>query len=161
MLKKILSTLFETNPKLAYFFTGASCVCAIGVVLFLFSYVSTTDVVRAQTARPQSHASKAILEVHIANTGLAFLQGVKVVSVDGTHITVTTSWNQVTFTWVIETNESYYGTRHFGTNFLDSRGGRVSIDSIQPGDNITVTGTLDTNHTDVPTIQADVIRTSS
>ncbi len=133
------------------------CIFSIGLIVFMFSYFSTTDVVRAAEVHVTAQNSKPILELHIADNGMIFLQGATVVSVLDKTLILSAQWHQLDFKWVVETNESYYGVRHFGTTFLDTHGKPISIADIRPGDSITVSGRLDTNQTK-PMIKADTIR---
>ena len=103
---------------------------------------------------------KSIMEVHIANNGMVFLQGAHIESISGTTMLVSTSWNLTKLEWIIFTNGSSYGQRHFGTSILDSKGNHVVIKSLRVGDIISITGVFDVSQSG-PTIKADVIRTSN
>ena len=151
--------IFKSNPRLAAFSSFSVGFFLFSILVFLLSYsLSSTEVVRADEPKRQEPTSKFILEVHIANTGAIFLQGARVEAVPSkSTILVSTTWNNMVLLWTINTNESYYGKRHFGTDFLDLRGANVAITDIQKGDYISVSGTLDLN-SDVPTIKADVVR---
>lgn len=100
---------------------------------------------------------KPSLEVHIANNGLVFLRAAKVVSIDGTTLTVSTAWGSSNFVWTVRTSASSYGTRSFGTRFIDLSGNPVAIDSIRTGDLVTATGMLDSNAKE-PALSADMVR---
>jgi len=157
-----LQGLLKTDSRVTYFLCASFCVLAIGFFSFLFSYISTTDTIHAQDVQTKTtQTNKAsILELHIAANGLVFLQGTKVISISGNNIVVVTSWNNLNFTWLVQTNESYYGKHHFGTSFYDASGKVIALADLQPGDIITVSGMMQTNYTE-PVVKADVIRTSN
>jgi hypothetical protein len=153
---------FQSNPRLAVFFGISSSVFIIGFILFiLVSLLSSTEIAMGQDIQPVSVRNKKdpILEVHMANNGMAFLQGVLVEYVSSTKIIVSTAWGSTKIQWILNTNESYYSGRHFGTSFLDSKGNNISARDIKVGDIITASGMLDSKATEL-TLKADVIRRS-
>ncbi len=160
--KAFFQNLLQTNARLAYFLIVALFIFSAGFLAFMISYITAPGLVRAdsnQTAQTQSQ-KKSIIELHIAADGLVFLQGTKVVSISGHNIIVSTAWNNLNFTWLIQTNESYYGPRHFGTSFYDGSGKVISLADLKPGDIISVSGMMETSYTE-PVVKADVIRTSN
>ena len=154
--------LFESSPRLAVF-SGISLLSfAFSFLLFASIYLlphllPVTETAIAQSPKWTPPTGKSMMEVHIANNGLIFLQGAKVESITGKTIIVSTFWNLAEFKWTIQTDESYYGPRHFGTSFLDSKGKNISITDIKIGDNIVVSGNLNPSYKE-PTIKADVVR---
>ena len=160
-------SLLEINPRLVTFLCISLVTFFIGFTSFIFTFLSDTRIARAETKSQSQNniaslsktKNKSILEVHIASTGMIFIQNAKVVSIDETNIMVSTSWNSLNLIWKIQTNELYYGKRHFGTSFLDSKGKILSINDIKIGNSITISGDLDTNSIE-PIVKADVIRTS-
>ncbi len=150
--------LFLTNPRLAGFFATSLAVFIFSFLLFAFTYlVPAVETVKAEGAKVSPSGSTVILEVHIANNGMVFLQGARVLSVSGPIFTVATSWNKIQLKWTVQTNESYYGPRHFGTDFLDTKGNILSIADIHEGSIVTVNGMLEASYAE-PTVKADVIR---
>ena len=79
------------------------------------------------------------------------------VSVNGSTITLGMSWSSTTFTWVMHTNASSVGTHDYGTRFIDHNGNKITLENIQVGSLVTVTGMFDGNAT-VPTLDADTVR---
>ena len=154
--------IITSNPLLAIFCSFSIVFLVFSVIVLLLNYsFSGVEVVKAEETKPIQDRSKLILEVHIASTGLVFLQGAKVESIiSSSSFVVSTSWSNTVLSWIINTNESYYDKRHFGTDFLDSRGVNVSMSDISVGDYISVSGVLDTKSI-VPTVKADVVRVSS
>jgi hypothetical protein len=153
---------FQTNPRLAIFFGISSSVFILGFVLFiLVSLLSNTEIAMGQDIQPISTRAKndPILEVHMANNGMVFLQGVRVEYISSTKIIVSSAWGSTKIQWILKTNESYYSGRHFGTSFLDPNGNNISTKDIKVGDMITASGILDSSSTEL-TVKADVIRTT-
>ncbi|HEY5383430.1 MAG TPA: hypothetical protein VIJ88_02665 [Candidatus Paceibacterota bacterium] len=97
------------------------------------------------------------LEMHIANNGLTLLRSARVVTVNGTTITVSTAWGSTNFKWIVLTNASNYETRHFGTRFLNRDGQDIVSQGVSVGDYVTITGMLDTAAQE-PTLDADSVR---
>ena len=175
--KRKFSSLFKTNPRLAIFSSVSLLIFIFGVTLFSFKYllpdtqiaIAEANKQNSQTVKQIESAKistdkkikvhKPIIDVHIATTGMTYIQGAEVVSITGPTIVVSTIWNTLILQWTIHTNESYYGTRHFGTNFFNRKGERVSLLDIHVGDSITISGDLEANMT-TPTIMANTIRTS-
>ncbi len=157
-LSKIKTAINESPSYLRNFFRISIAVFVFGFMVFTSVYLfPDTKIVKAEVIRPTVSSRKSILEVHIANNGMIFLQGARVLSISGTTIVVSTAWNHTDMKWTIQTNASDYGPRHFGTSFLDSKGKSVNMDSIRVGDFITITGTLDMNSSEV-VVKADVVR---
>ncbi len=144
---------------LKYFYSASVATFIFGSFLFAFTYLLPgAEVAKALDSKWTPPVGKFIQGVNIANSGMIYIQGAKVLSVSGNQIVVSVSWNVVKMQWTVNTNESYYNKRHFGTGFLDSKGNRVFITDIHAGDIISVSGVLDTNFAD-PTIKADFVRT--
>ena len=97
------------------------------------------------------------LEVHIANNGLVLLRAAKVVSVNGSTLTLSTAWGSSNFIWTVRTTVSSSGKHNYGTQFLDLNGNAEAPGTIAAGDLVTVTGPLDTNAKG-PTLDADTVR---
>ena len=149
--------IFKTDPKLAKFFSASLAVFVFGFLLFSFTYLlPDTKIARAEGTK-SSVPNKSILEVHLANNGMVYLRGAKVESISGTTLTVSTSWNAVKMLWTVRTDESYYGKRHFGTNFLDSKGKTFALADLRQGNVVNISGTLDPTHA-TPTVKADAVR---
>ncbi|MDO8594926.1 MAG: hypothetical protein Q7R93_05475 [bacterium] len=150
--------LFKTNPCLAAIFSLSLATFVVGGLLFtVTSLVTGTEIAKAEEPEWSPPTGNFILGVHIANDGTVLLQGATVESISGTTITVSTSWNATKLVWAIHTNESYFGKRHFGTNFLDPRGARKAITDLHKGDVVRVGGTFDVQYAE-PTVNADSIR---
>ena len=162
--------LFQTNPRTATFFSVSVAVLVLGSILLAVSlFFPRTEIAKAQELEPasvQNSASqssvkvgKNILEVHLASNGMVNFRGAKVESISGTDIVVSTSWGAIKLQWVIDAKESYYGSHHFGTSFLDSNGNKLTINDLSVGDFISINGTLDSGQAQ-PTVKANVIRLS-
>ena len=149
----------KLDKILRTFFGFSLTVFSLGLILFCFTYLlPPTPVVRAEVLHTASvSVSGPVQEVHIANNGMVYLQGARVQSVSGTTIVVSTSWNNVNLSWIINTNGSYYGARHFGTSVLDSKGNQLTVTDVSVGNIITVSGVLDVDST-LLTVKADVVR---
>ncbi len=161
LLKKILA-LFRTSPRLAAFCGLSVMTFLFGFTLFSFTYLLPgTETAKAENIKNQKSVqdSKHILELHIANNGMTYIQGARVVSISGVTITLAMAWNNVTLEWAVHTDESYAGKRHFGTRFLDHAGKYISISDIHVGDIVTVSGDLDT-HVNGLAVKADTVRFS-
>src|SRR3989344_995672 len=112
-LSKKFSSLFNESPRLAIFSSISLGVFIAGFLFFSFRYLlPNTQVAIAQEGKIENQRGKQeesakisqtgktqtrkpILEVHIANTGMAYIQGAKVLSVSGSTIVVETVWNAV------------------------------------------------------------------
>ena len=150
--------LFNNSPKLAAFLSISFTVLFFSFVLFTFTYLLTgQETVKAQVVDWVPHTGKSVLEVHIANNGMVFLQGARVESISGTTIVVSTSWNSIKLLWTIHTNASYFGPRNLGTEFLDSKGKRIYIGDIREGNLVSVSGTFDISRSEL-TLKADTVR---
>ncbi len=101
---------------------------------------------------------RPIQEVNIANNGQVYIRGARVESVSGTTIMISTTWNSTKMQWLIHTNASQYGKRHFGTKFLDRSGEMISLSDIRIGDTVSVSGSLRKDQADL-VVDADVVRT--
>lgn len=113
------------------------------------SVASLTAVPASSDVRP--------LEVHIANNGQVLLRSARVTSINGETISVSTSWGDSGFTWLVRTDARAYETHKFGTHFINSAGGEESLSDIRPGSLVTITGMLDSSaHS--PTIDAGSVR---
>ncbi|HEY4505217.1 MAG TPA: hypothetical protein VJG67_00800 [Candidatus Paceibacterota bacterium] len=155
--------IFRSNPRLAGFLGVSVSTFIVGLLFFTVTYLLPgAETVKAEEPNPASLVSKvsnskSILEVHIASNGMVFLQGGLVESVSGTTIVVGTSWEATKMSWIIHTDASDYGKRHFGTIFLDSKGKKVAITDIRVGDVITVSGTLKPSSSGM-ILKAEVVR---
>jgi|GEM_PF-5457804 len=145
------------NRKLRLFFLASSTVFALGLLIASFSIFSSLNIASAATNTWLPPAGKSILEIHVANNGMTYLRGAKVISVQGSTLNVETAWNSVAFDWIIQTNGVTYDTRHFGTRILDASGNELDISRVQVGDVVLISGQLDVN-SKIPTINADVVR---
>jgi hypothetical protein len=96
-------------------------------------------------------------EMHIANDGLVLLRSARVVSVNGTTLTLGMSWGATAFTWEVRTAASSYGSHEYGTRFMDQSGNKITLDDIQIGGLVTITGMFD-DTAKVPTVDADTVR---
>jgi hypothetical protein len=153
-------SVFKDSPILAGFASLAIGVFVLGFFMFGLSYVfSSVDTVKAQNLNWVPSSGASILEVHIANDGMVFLQGARIESISGPNMKVSTTWKETKMFWTVYTNESYYGSRHFGTDFFDSKGIRLSIQDLHVGNVISVNGVFDVTSSQ-PSIQASVIRAS-
>jgi hypothetical protein len=144
----------------AYIFAAAVVFFAIALAAFLSSLPTRSTAAQhtpavAPVVAAASGGSPS-LEVHIANNGLVLLRSARVVSINGTALTVSTNWGPTNFSWVVNTSARSYETRHFGTNFLDRSGNSLSLQDLQPGDLVTVTGMLENNHQ--LALDADTVR---
>ena len=150
--------VFKSNPRLAVFFSASIATFVLGFIFFAFTYILPgVEIVKAEEVEWTPPSGKSIMEVHIANNGMVFLQGARVESISGTTIVVSTSWNNTKLQWTIYTNGSSYGSRQFGTSFLDSKGDNITIKNINVGSVISVNGTFNMSFVE-PTVKADVIR---
>jgi hypothetical protein len=132
--------------------------------VFLFSLPARNVAAQSRAALPamapvveSASGGKPSTEVHIANNGLVLLRAAKVVSVNGTTLTLSTAWGSNTFTWTVRTAASSSGKHNYGTQFIDLHGDAVASGAISSGDLVTVTGMLDTS-TKEPTLDADTVR---
>src|SRR3989344_723359 len=109
--------LFKSNPHLAVFFSISIATFVLGFIFFAFTYILPgVEIVKAEEVEWTPPSGKSIMEVHIANNGMVFLQGARVESISGTTIVVSTSWNSIKLLWTIHTNASYFGPRNLGTS---------------------------------------------
>ena len=90
-----------------------------------------------------------VLEIHIAGNGLVLLRGARVASISGSTINVAMAWGSSNFTWAVGTS--------YNTQFLTSTGQKESLQNIQVGDIITVTGMLANGGTG-PAVDAQFVR---
>jgi len=150
--------VFKSNPRLATFFSISIATFILGFIFFAFTYILPgVEIVKAEEVEWTPPSGKFIMEVHIANNGMVFLQGARVESISGTTIVVSTSWNTTKLQWTIYTNGSNYGSRQFGTSFLDPKGDSITIKNINVGSIVSVNGTFNMSFVE-PTVKADVIR---
>lgn len=150
--------VFESSPFLSVFFSLSVSTFIFGLILFALIYFSPgTKIINAEVKKWAPVKGQSVLGVNIANTGMIFLKGAQVVSVSETTIVVKTSWKVTKMQWVIHTEESYLGKRHFGTNFFDFKGNRLAITDVAVGSIISISGLLDTSYAE-PTVDADFIR---
>lgn len=164
-IKKYMKTLrkkfpiIDRNPYLAIFIGLSFSVFIVGLIFFSFIYLfSGTEVVVAAVSEGQTIENrKSIIEVHIANNGMVYLQGAVVESVSGSKLVVSTTWNNTKLEWGVNTNGSDYGKRHFGTQFSDSKGEKLTIADIRVGSVISVNGIFETGDVGL-TVKADFIR---
>ncbi|HEY4509011.1 MAG TPA: hypothetical protein VJC13_01860 [Candidatus Paceibacterota bacterium] len=157
-LSEIKRAINESHPYLKNFFYISVAVFVFGFMVFFSVYlIPNTKVVKAEVSENSVSLGKSVLEVHIANNGMVYLQGARVLAVSGTTVLVSTSWNHMEFKWTIQTNASNYGKRHFGTSFLDSKGKSGTLNDIRVGDFISINGLLDMNSSEV-VVKADVVR---
>jgi|GEM_PF-5055729 hypothetical protein len=75
-----------------------------------------------------------VLEMHIANDGLVFLQGARVDSINGTTIQVETDFPGGNFVWMVQTNS--------GTQFPTPTASNTALSDVHVGDIVDVTGML-------------------
>lgn len=156
---KQISTI-EIDRYVETFFKISLIILISGFAIFAFTYfLPRTEIVKAEEVEWIPHSGKSMIEVHIANDGLVFLQGARVESVSKQTIIVSTSWKATELLWTINTNGSDYGGRHFGTDYFDSKGNRIKMKDIRVGEIVLISGIFDVNQI-VPTIKANVIRTS-
>ena len=88
-------------------------------------------------------------EVHIANDGLMLVRGAMVTSITNGTITVSIAWSGSTFNWTVETDSN--------TKFITSTGEKGTLNAIQVGNYVDVTGML-TQGGATPTIAAEFVR---
>lgn len=151
--------VIKSDPNFSIFF-GASFAFFVFSILFsvvFYIFMPGVKIANAENSVWTPSADTKILEVNIANNGLVYLKGATVESVDGTTLTVSTSWKLAKIIWTIQTNETYNSTRHFGTKFLDSKGETTKLSDIKIGDTIRVSGVLDLNSSGLNVV-ADVVR---
>jgi hypothetical protein len=157
----------QDSPRMATFFGVSSTVF---IVAFLFSFISYlsggVEFAKADAKEEKTSAALTstvesnktpILEVHIANNGMVYLQGARIEAINDKVIIVSTSWNDTKLNWTIYTNESYFESHHFGTDFLDSKGAHITINEMRVGDIVSVNGTLNPGSGDIG-IKASVVR---
>lgn len=89
------------------------------------------------------------IEVNIANNGLVLLRGARVTDITGTVIQVDMKWGANDFAWTVNTRSN--------TKFINSKGENQTLNDIQVGDYVIVTGML-ARGADQPTIEADFVR---
>lgn len=85
----------------------------------------------------------------IANNGLVYLQGARIVGISESAITVVSEWNGSTFRWITHINS--------GTRFVRTDGERGTLADIEVGGFVAVTGHL-AGGSSSPLIEASVIR---
>jgi hypothetical protein len=156
----------ELSPFLFKFALTSILFFSIGATAFTFKYLYISgynvkdNKVSASTKEDVYIPAKGneILETHIANNGMVFLKGARVISVDGKIIKVASSWGKMNFIWTIKTNGESVGGRDFGTQFYNDRGEKIKVTDIRVGQFLQINGDIDTK-SDNPTIVADVVRT--
>lgn len=102
-----------------------------------------------QPAVATSTKKAPMLEVHIANNGLMLLRGATVISNSRGTIRVGMVWGSADFTWTVKTD--------FGTKYLTSKGEKETLEDIEVGDIVTITGMLTESGAE-PTINAEHVR---
>lgn len=116
--------------------------------VYLGSGVSGGAVEAVAPAVPETKKA-AIVEIHIANSGLVLLRGARVASIRSGTIRLNLILGASNFTWTAET--STY------TKFLTSGGEKKTLADIKAGDIVTVTGKLKTDSAP-NTVDADFVR---
>ena len=165
-LKRRVSARHGYAAFLLFAITAVFFIFSLSTFLFSLPSRTTADSKTASRASEPIFAAAAPfitssapqpLEVHVANNGLTLLRGAKVLSVDGTTLTLGMAWGSATFTWTVHTNATNSGTHAYGTRFLDRSGNPSSLENISAGSLVTVTGMLDGDAT-VSTLDADTVR---
>lgn len=90
-----------------------------------------------------------LLELHIANNGLVYMQGARVVSISQTGMTVSSKWEAATFRWMIEIDDK--------TRFVEPDGETGMFSDIRLGDFVNITGYL-ISSSPPPSIRAEAVR---
>jgi len=90
-----------------------------------------------------------LLELHIANNGLVYMQGARIVSISQTGMTVSSKWEAATFRWMIEIDDK--------TRFVQPDGETGMFSDIRLGDFVNITGYL-INNSSLPSIRAEAVR---
>lgn len=162
-------SFLQARPHLRTLLSVSAAIFACGVLSLTLAIVPPhIELALAATETAQSNKAVAertrssdehapILEIHIANNGMVYLQGARIESVSGTSIVVSTSWNAIKMLWTIRTDETYYGPRHFGTNFLDQKGNRLAVGDLRVGDVLKVNGIFEAGQREF-VVQADMVR---
>lgn len=130
-------TDFQKTLKISAVFAGV--VLMSGVVMFnarnpVILKSSNHSVVPAVTATSSNSPSAPVLGVNIANNGLVFVRGARVMAISGGTIQADMSWGSASFIWVVQTT----GT----TKFFSHQGQKQVISDIKVGDVLNVTGKL-------------------
>ncbi len=162
-LTKLVPLLKNPHYRLATALVGGTFLFFVISLSIFFTSLQATQV-GATNAAISTPAVAAVtdedappVDITIARTGLTSLRGAQLVAKDGPVLTVKTAWGSTHFTWVVHTNGTRYETRTFGTRFLDHKGELISLQDLQLGDFVTVTGTLDAS-AEEPTLHADKVR---
>ena len=105
--------------------------------------------VNAANARAAGLAKKSDImkEFHIANNGMVLIRGARVLSVSEDTIRVGISWGTSDFIWNVIMDPA--------TKFVSEDGLTTTLESVQYGDTVTVTGMLSETNT---TVAADFVR---
>jgi hypothetical protein len=88
----------------------------------------------SKSSNGSSTAAIPMHAVHIANDGLTYVQGASVASIGNGTISIALAWGGATFNWTVTTNSN--------TKFYSKSGEKGTIEGIQVGDYIDVTGAL-------------------
>lgn len=127
-----------------------------GLRLFLDNSTSRSSasapLVHAGQAAPEDFSQYAaiprMMEMHIANNGLALVRGARIESLGKNSVTVVAQWGSQTFQWSVEVAPD--------TKLLNGKGEALQR-SLRVGDIVTISGELDTSEGS-PTIAAKFIR---
>ncbi len=153
-LKGITSKLSKKRIVIAALLISAAFFTA---ALFTLIFQRNSPPVQAAAVTPvvkeePSSESAPDLELHIANNGLVYLEGARVVSVSNSEIDVKTAWGSSEFHWTINIDN--------GTRFILKNGERGTIQNIEVGDHVSISGPLEGN-TPQLTISAESVRNTT
>ncbi len=143
--------LLPTNRIFALAALSLVVMCASIILIYRVGVPSPNFLAGSASAATLTPANQpaSALEMHVANDGLVFLRGVRVVSISGNDIHVAMSYQTATFLWLIRVDAS--------TKFFTSQGEKGTSADMQIGQQITVTGMLAGGGAE-PTIDAQFIR---
>lgn len=110
---------------------------AIGTVYFLSAIAANAD---------------SFSQITIAQNGQTMIRGATVTNVQGTVLTVTTSWGDTRMQWKVVTTGS--------TRFFPRGESRSILKEIEPGHTVSITGSLDPNAS-APTVYASAVKDES
>jgi len=138
----VFASLFITG----IFFYGAS---AQTVPLQYVAHGGGASAAGFALSTSSSPAVAPMHAVHIANDGLTYVQGATVASIGNGTISISIAWGGATFNWTVTTNSN--------TKFITAAGEKGTIEGIQVGNYIDVTGLLSQGGA-TPIIAAQFIR---
>ncbi len=149
-----------SDPQLLRWFFILLAFFGLGFAAFMASLMATTHVDTGTSVRAAAHIDARPLELHIADSGLILLRSARIVSIAGPTLMLETAWGRNKFMWTVHTDAYQYEARSAGTKFLTRDGTPITINDLQLGDLVTVTGTLAQSGSSF-VVTADAVRLSA